>query len=93
MKSRVIYKGSVMNICENHIYDIMLYFGVSRACAEYMYHRRRYSSPFLPESHFWYIHWCVECQNKMVKADFMGLAWESVNFTNDIYEINKRYNF
>jgi hypothetical protein len=62
------------------------YFGVSRICAGYLFHRA-FRSRRRDEKH---LEWNIQLQNAVVKADkCLGLEWDKVEFAKEQDEFSK----
>ena len=67
---------------------ISSYFNVSKACATYMYYRRRRGFPYKEPNDPRFIEWSMQCQNMFVRLDKEDINWDELEYKKDIQQIS-----
>lgn len=66
---------------EDKINIIQEYFGVSKMCAIYLYHRRRRGIPWCNINSSKYLEWSIQLQNALIHLDQVpDMDWRSLEF-------------
>jgi hypothetical protein len=66
---------------EERITIIMDFLGISQEAAAFIYHRKRYGSPFKKSDDPKYMEWTLRLQNALVKADeCVDWDWDEIKF-------------
>jgi hypothetical protein len=71
---------------------IVIYFGVSKKAAQYIYHRRRKYTPWTLKTSDKHLPWSLSLQNALVNADAIpGFDWDALVFgkESDVLEIGE----
>lgn len=76
---KFMYKSPVVET----IRSICLYYGVSKPCAYYMYHRAHRST----EKGDRYMIWPIYLQNAIVRGDKCLIKWGVIEFNNEIKQL------
>ena len=75
---------------DERIIALTKFFGISHACAGFLYHRRRRGKPFKDAADPKYLGWSFRLQNALVKADAcIGWDWSRVHFGTEDAELAK----
>ena len=70
---------------KDNIQTISSYFGISEDAAKYIYHRRRRGFPYKKETDPYFLKWCVQLQNALIKADMLdNFNWTDLKFGEDV---------
>jgi hypothetical protein len=70
---------------KDNIQTISSYFGISEDAARYIYHRRRRGFPYKKETDPYFLKWCVQLQNALIKADMLdNFNWTDLKFGEDV---------